>query len=124
MKTVLLYNFSGERLQKVKTAVMLARAGVKVVEKESYGKRLGSLLGAEGYGSDDADGIEDFNDEMLVMSGFDRDDIDRLIIALRKTGAGRVALKAVVTPTNINWSSSELFRAVKADHEEMQRSKG
>ncbi len=123
MKTVLLYNFSGERLQKAKAAVLLARAGARVVEKDSYGKRLGELVGAKGYETEVTSEYRDFDEELLVMSGFDRGDIDRLIAALRQTGVGRVALKAVVTPTNIDWNSSQLFYAVKADHEEMHRGK-
>lgn len=123
MKTVLLYNFTGERLKNVKAAVMLTRAGSKVVEKDSYGKSLGSLIGEEGHSDAPAE-YENFDDEMLVMSGFDSDDINRLILALRKTGVGRVALKAVITPTNIEWNSSQLYYAVKADHEEMQKRKG
>ena len=57
----------------------------------------------------------------VLMSGFDSGDIDMLIKSLRKYGVGRVALKAIVTETNINWSSIDLYEAIKADHEEMQR---
>ena len=123
MKTVFLYNFSPERLRQVKAAVMLVKAGARVVEKDSYGKKLGFLIGAEGY-TDETEPAEDFQEELLVMSGFDSEDINRLIMALRRTGAGRVALKAVVTPTNMEWNSSRLYYAVKADHEEMHRGKG
>ena len=121
MKTVLLYNFSGERLSKAKAAVMLARAGAKAVEGEDFGRRIGYLIGAEGYDDSNEGQAGGFDEEMLVMSGFDSGDIDRLIKALRTTGVGRVALKAVVTPTNIGWNSVQLFNAVKADHEEMNR---
>ena len=122
MKTVLLYNFSPERLRQVKAAVMLVKAGARVVEKDSYGKKLGFLVGVKGY-EDTTEEAEDFNDELLVMSGFDSEDINRLITALRRTGAGRIDLKAIITPTNMDWNSSQLYYAVRADHEEMHRSK-
>ena len=49
MKTVLLYNFSGERLSQVKMAVTLSKAASRVVEKESFCQTLGYLIGAQGY---------------------------------------------------------------------------
>lgn len=119
MKTVLLYNFSGERLSQVKMAVTLSKAASKVVEKESFCQKIGYLIDAEGYEKCDAGECEDFDDELLVMSGFGSGDIDTLIKALRKCGAGRVALKAIVTPTNIGWNGVQLFKAVKEDHERM-----
>lgn len=119
-KLVLLYNFSGERLSGVKRSLVPLKAAAKEVDKALYGEKLGYLLGIEGYTASGAS-AENFDEELLVMSGFDRQDIDELIRFLRKYGVGRVALKAIVTNTNIDWSSSELYYAVKADHEEMQK---
>lgn len=119
MKTVLLYNFSGERLSQVKMAVTLSKAASRIVEKESFCQTLGYLIGAQGYEECKNSECEDFGDELLVMSGFDSGDIDTLIKALRKCGAGRVALKAIVTPTNIDWNGVQLYKAVKEDHEKM-----
>ena len=121
-KMVLLYNFSGERLSGVKRALIPLKAIAKEVEKAAYGEKLGCLVGAEGDAPTGA-AAEDFAEELLVMSGFDGNDIEQLIHGLRKYGVGRVALKAVITPTNIDWNSSELYHAVRADHEEMQKRK-
>ena len=55
------------------------------------------------------------------MSGFVSGDIDALIRAFRNSGVKRVALKAIVTPTNLHWNGSELYRAVKEDHERMKK---
>lgn len=120
-KIVLLYNFSEERLQGVKRALVPLKALAKEIPSEQFGQKLGFLIGAEGYEADMNPEAEPFSDEMLVMYGFDSGDIDMLLRSLRKYGVGRVALKAVITPTNIDWNSSELFFAVKADHEEMQK---
>ena len=123
MKTVLLYNFSGERLTQVRMAVTLARAGSILIEKENFCQILGYLIGAEGYEKCRDTVCDDFDEELLVMYGFDSKDIDTLIKALRKCGAGRVALKAIVTPTNIDWNGAQLYKAVKEDHEMMNRGK-
>lgn len=119
-KKVLLYNFSGERLNGVKRSLIPIKAVAQEVDKALYGEKLGYLLEVDGYTASGA-AAENFDEELLVMSGFDGGDIDELIRSLRKYGVGRVALKAIVTGTNIDWSSSELYYAVKADHEEMQK---
>jgi len=58
---------------------------------------------------------------MLVMYGFQGEMIDVLLAALRMGGVGKIPLKAVVTQNNINWSSTELYREIKAEHEYMNR---
>ena len=45
--------------------------------------------------------------------------IDALIAGLKKNGAGRVDLKAVLTPTNAGWNSLELYEEIKREHEKM-----
>jgi len=120
-KTVLLYNFSEERLAGVKRALIPLKAAAKVVAKESYGETIGYLAGIEGFAPTATAQPEDFDEELLVMCGFNSSDIDMLIKLLRKYGVGRVALKAVITPTNAEWNGSALYHAVRADHEEMLR---
>ncbi len=120
-KMILAYNFSEERLSGVKRSAVAVRAVVKAVPAESFGEKIGHLIGIPGYEQEGAAPDGSFSDEMLLMSGFDSADIDMLIKALRKYGVGRVALKAIVTETNTGWSSTELYAAVKADHEEMQK---
>ena len=122
-KLVLLYNFSEERLSGVRRALVPLKAAAKEVPKESYGETLGCLAGIDGYEASGAAPEKDFDEEMLVMSGFDSQDIDMLIRSLRKYGVGRVALKAIITPTNVNWNSTDLYFAVRADHEEMQKNR-
>ena len=125
MKKVLLFNFSGDRLTKVSSAVEAINAKVLLIKENDCGQQLGYLIGAEGYNYNINAPYEYFSDELLIMSGFNRDDINELIQTLRISGAGRVALKAIITPVNINWSISQLYKAVKADHDEMSRkSKG
>lgn len=125
MKKVLLFNFSGDRLTKVSSAVEAINAKVLLIKENDCGQQLGYLIGTEGYNYNINAPYEHFSDELLIMSGFNRDDINELIQTLRISGAGRVALKAIITPVNINWSIPQLYKAVKADHDEMSRkSKG
>ena len=120
-KTVLLFNFDENRLPLVKRAVMPLKTGIKVVEKKNFNQVLGYLAEISGFQVIEGEAEETFDDEMLVMSGFTRNDIDELIRSLKKHGVGRVDLKAIVTPTNSLWDCVRLYKAVKADHEEMHK---
>ena len=120
-KTVLLFNFDENRLPLVKRAVMPLKTGIKVVDKKDFNQVLGYLAEIPGFQVIEGEADETFDDEMLVMSGFTRNDIDELIRSLKKHGVGRVDLKAIVTPTNSLWDCVRLYKAVKADHETMHK---
>lgn len=120
-KTVLLFNFDENRLPLVKRAVMPLKTGIKVVDKKDFNQVLGYLAEIPGFQVIEGEDDETFDDEMLVMSGFTRNDIDELIRSLKKHGVGRVDLKAIVTPTNSLWDCVRLYKAVKADHETMHK---
>ena len=120
-KTVLLFNFDENRLPLVKRAVMPLKTGIKVVDKKDFNQVLGYLAEISGFQVIEGEAEETFDDEMLVMSGFTRNDIDELIRSLKKHGVGRVDLKAIVTPTNSLWDCVRLYKAVKADHETMHK---
>lgn len=120
-KTVLLFNFDENRLPLVKRSIMPLKTGVKVIDKKDFNQVLGYLAEIPGFQRIDGDAEETFDDEMLVMAGFNRKDIDELVRSLRKHGVGRVDLKAILTPTNSLWNCVQLHDAVKADHEEMHK---
>ena len=64
-----------------------------------------------------------FRDEMLVMDGFSHPDLNYLLNELIRTG-NQVALKAVVTPVNREWSASFLrSRLIEEDREMHSRGK-
>lgn len=116
----LFYNFSEERLRKAKFALLPLKIRIKTVSRTEYNQPLGYLAGIKGIEpvSENADGMG-FDEEMIVMHNFTSRTVDNLIRALNKCGVGRVPLKALITPTNKDWNSIQLFEAVKADSEEM-----
>ena len=120
-KIILAYNFTPDRLSGVKRSAVSVKASVKVVGKEEYGQKLGFLAGVQGYTAHDALTEGSFDDEMLLMCGFENGDIDTFIKALRKHGVGKVGLKAILTQTNVEWNSTELYEAIMEDHREIQR---
>ena len=130
-ETVLLYNLDNDKGRKIR--VILIQLGMKIrnVKKEEFGEPVGELIGlgiSETSGkvqaatdaalrSQEAPGTLDFDDEMMVLHGFTNDRLDELLARMRKARIERVALKAIITPTNRTWSGRELYAELKKEHE-------
>ena len=121
-ETVLLYNFSDERLGKIRRALLPLKIRIKTVGVDEYSQPLGFLAGIAGIESSTETYIGDgFKDELMLICGLYQVKLQALLNALYKNGVGRIDLKAMLTPTNISWNSTRLYEAVKADHEEMTK---
>ena len=79
--------------------------------------RIRDLL--SGLTGDNPDSAPSFQDEMLVMNGFDRGDLNFFLNELRRAGHV-IRLKAVVTETNAGWTSSQLHAALRLEHEALR----
>lgn len=116
-KLVLAYNFTADRLPALKLACMLAKVPLKVVPREQLLQPLGFLAGVPGvepveetYAGDEA------QEEMLILCGLNRPNLDRLLSAIRKGKLQSVALKAALTPTNALWSGVRLQGELAQEH--------
>lgn len=54
--------------------------------------------------------------EVLVFVGFSMDKLDSFLSLYRETGEEPVKLKAVTTPTNIQWLLYDLIEELKKEH--------
>ena len=123
-KCVLAYNFTPERLSALRLLCMMLKAQLRPVAREELMQPVGYLAGvpgveaaSESYAGDEA------REEMLVMCGFMRSDLDRLLAAIRKSRLQSVKLKAMLTQHNALWSGVELQKELAQEHEYMN-SKG
>ena len=116
-KLVLAYNFTGERLAALKLACMLVKSPLKVVPREQLLQPLSYLAGVPGVEpvTEEYAGSE-AAEEMLILCGFNRPDLDRLLSAIRKGKLKQVALKAALTPTNALWSGVKLQGELAQEH--------
>ncbi|MBR4548432.1 MAG: DUF3783 domain-containing protein [Oscillospiraceae bacterium] len=118
MAMVLLYNFTEvERRMKLKLCLHRLGLGCRDVAPEEQGQPLGRLLGLPGFEPGEA--AAPFAEEMLVMHALSREQFSALLDALRRAGIS-VALKAVVTETNVAWTSERLHRELAAEHAAMR----
>lgn len=93
---------------------------LKHVKEEEYHQPLGVLAGikdavpAEGNYAGTA-----LPDTMIVFAFFDDNRLNQALAALKKSGAGPLPYKAVLTPTNQFWTAHECFAELKREHEAM-----
>ncbi|MDO4294770.1 MAG: DUF3783 domain-containing protein [bacterium] len=119
-ETVLLYAIKDkEKRKKIQTLLLLMGVRIRMVEPKQYALPLAQLL--EGKTEPEAlleateEELCEFEEEMLVLSGFSGSRLDELLLALRRQKA-RVDLKAVVTESNRAWNSKELYQELRKEH--------
>ncbi len=121
MANVLLYNIDKDKLAKL--TVVLVRSGIRwrAVAAAEYALPIGIL--ATGAAPELPAEIQDaepaFTDELLLMNGFTRAQLNALLDALRKSRIS-IPLKAIVTETNASWSSVQLHRELCTEREAME----
>ena len=117
VETVLMYNCSGEQWAKLRQIFLMLRVRIRPVEADQYGLTLEDLLGrSEGKSPVE----EEFSDPMLVFCNLPHEKLDHLLTAMGRAGLPRIALKAMLTPTNRTWTSQQLWTELRREHEAMQ----
>ena len=116
-ETVLMYNCSGEQWSKLRQIFLMLRVRIRPVEADQYGLTLEDLLGRS---EEKAPVEEEFSDPMLVFCNLPHEKLDHLLTAMGRAGLPRIALKAMLTPTNCTWTSQQLWTELRREHEAMQ----
>ncbi len=118
MTKILIYNISGKKAIEIKNLCRKLNIGYSDVDKSDYGYKLSYLLNL----SDDEvkNEGEVFSDEMLYLVDFG-DGILNLFLSLLRKKKCSVDLKAVMTETNLNFTSYELHNEISAEHKAMQK---
>ncbi len=116
--TVLCYNFTDERFEKIDSISRKQGLKIKRPGKEDLKKPVGELVGLQSVETDSKD--VDFSDELLVLYGFPGTELDKFLKALRNNGLD-IPYKAMVTETNKSWTAAELAKQIKEEHEQMNK---
>lgn len=115
---ILLYNAKDpERAWLIKKAINSLGIAVEHVARRDYLKPVGTLAGEKLFLTieKEYDGPE-LDDIMMVMAGLSGERLDQVLKALRESGAGNIAYKAVLTQTNQFWTSLMLYEELKKEH--------
>ena len=116
---LLCYNLQGDRSQKIKGLAMRLKVRVRAVAPEEYAQPLAALCGMEPAAQTPAP-AEPFTDEMLVLAHFTPELLNRFLYSFRSAGLPPVALKAMLTETNMRWDSATLHQQLAEEHEAMK----
>lgn len=120
-ETVLLYNCSGPQWSKLRQVFVMQKLRMKAVEPGQYGLPLAQVL----EGSGEPAGVEEeFSDPMLVFCSLTGPQLDRLLGAMKRANLPPIPLKAVLTPTNRDWTSQQLWQELRREHQAMQERQG
>ena len=117
VEPVLVYNCNDEQWAKLRQLFLMLRVRIRPVEADQYGLTLEDLLGRS---EEKAPVEEEFSDPMLVFCNLPHEKLDHLLTAMGRAGLPRIALKAMLTPTNRTWTSQQLWTELRREHEAMQ----
>lgn len=53
--------------------------------------------------------------QMMVLYGFTNERLDEFLRNMRRAGIPRIALKAIVTPHNVNWTFRQLYEELERE---------
>lgn len=120
-ETVLLYNCSGPQWSKLRQVLVMQKLRMKAVEPSQYALSLAQVL----EGSQEKAGVEEeFSDPMLVFCSLTGPKLDQLLGAMKRAKLPPIPLKAVLTPTNRDWNSQQLWQELRREHQAMQEQRG
>ena len=119
-KAVLLfYNLNGSRGEPWKNAARQCGIAIRSIAPSEYEKEIRTLL--EEPPSPGTGPALGFADEMIVMASLPELTMDSFLRAAYAGGADRNVLKAVVTETNLMWTSYRLFMELKREREALSQ---
>ena len=101
---------------------LLEGAGIRVLTVAPHQLRqpIGALLGLPGFGEAPDPLPAALEEEMLVMFALRQGMLEGILGFFRRVCPPSVGLKAMVTPTNIHWSSLELYEALRQEREQIR----
>ncbi len=120
-ETVLLFHVpEKEKRVKIELSLFPLHVRIKYIKQEDYNQPLGVLAGIkDAVPAQSAYIGGELPDTMIVFAFFNDNKLNQALAALRKSGAGALHYKAVLTPTNQFWTAQECFAEIKEEHEAM-----
>ncbi len=124
-KIILAYNFNKDRLQSLRLVCMMLKIQLKPVVRQDLLQPVGALLGIDGIERvEESFAGDDCREEMIFLCGIDRQTLDKLLFAIKRSKLQRIDLKAMLTPHNVGWSGAKLLQELAEEHQYMTKNNG
>ncbi len=117
---ILFYNLENKKGSALRLLCLKLRIRVRTVRESEYAEPVGALVGLTPNVNIPCD--QTFQDEMIVMVNFGNKLLNELLGEMRAMHQPGVALKAVLTPTNMQWNSIQLHEALLREHQKVHYS--
>lgn len=111
--TILTFNLAEDRLAKLRFLCMKLGCAVQPVPAGDWGQPLSALCGLSAPAENTP--VDAFEDEMLVFCHMDNAAVNRFLQTAKQLRFRPVALKAILTPTNAEWSPARLHAELTAE---------
>ena len=109
--TILTFNLNENRLSKLRFLCMKLGLLVRPVPAEDFCQPISALCGLSAPA--EASPAEAFPEEMLIFCHMDNAQVNRFLQTARQMRFAPVDLKAVLTPTNAEWTPVQLCAELK-----------
>lgn len=117
--TILTFNFSEARLSKLRFLCMKLGVVVKAIPAEDWHQPISALCGL--FAPVDAAPADAFPEEMLIFCHMDNAQVNRFLQTCKQMRFAPVDLKAILTPTNAEWTPGQLRNELKQEREAVLR---
>lgn len=119
-ETILIFNAPPKQaLLKIQKALLPLRVRIRTVSREYYNQPIGSLAGMKNIIFKTKAAGEELPAPFFVFCFLSDQKLDQVLTALRRCGAGPFPYKAILTPTNCEWTAYECFEEIRKEHEKM-----
>lgn len=109
--TILTINLNENRLSKLRFLCMKLGVAVKAVPAEDFCQPISALCGLSEPA--ETSPAEAFPEEMLIFCHMDNAQVNRFLQTAKQMRFAPVALKAILTPTNAEWTPVQLCQELK-----------
>ena len=113
--TILMYNCSGPEFSKLRQIFAMLRLRMRPVGPDRYHVSLAEL--AEGKGEASAEAGEAIPEAMLVFCGLGDALLHQVLEVIRVAKLPPIPLKAVMTETNREWDTRQLYEELLKERE-------
>ena len=119
--SILCYKIGTQKMAQLRAVAAPLRIAVKEVAPEEIHQKVGYLAGLSGYESAEpaADMPQGAYGEFLLMCDLSKVQFDLLMGAFQRKRIAPIPVKAMMTPTNRDWSFTALMEEVNREHQSM-----
>ena len=121
--SVLLYNCSGPQWSKLYQIMMLLRMRIRIITPQLYQIPVGQLATGKWDPSQECEPGEPFPQAMMVFCGISGKQFGPILAAIREAKLPPIPLKAILTPTNAQWDSRQLYEELCREREALEQAR-